>query len=170
MLIVMSGLPAAGKSAVADDLGQLLPAAVLSVDPVEVALWKAGIDHGQPTGLAAYIVVEALAGQLLTLGQTVIIDAVNDAREAREQWRGLARRHGVELRFIEVFCSDPAAHRRRLEGRRRELAGFVEPTWDAVDRRRPAFADWDEPRLILDSVRTHASNVQTAVGHLARKF
>lgn len=44
MLIVLAGLPAAGKSAVVEDLGRSLPAAVLSVDPVEAALWRAGID------------------------------------------------------------------------------------------------------------------------------
>ncbi|GAA4226968.1 hypothetical protein GCM10023075_28770 [Streptosporangium album] len=34
--------------------------------------------------------VEALASEVLALGQMVIVDAVNDAEEAREQWRGLA--------------------------------------------------------------------------------
>ncbi|MEV5321784.1 AAA family ATPase [Streptomyces sp. NPDC052687] len=53
MLIVMAGLPAAGKSSVAEGLGRALPAAVVSVDPVEAAMWRAGVDRGQPTGLAA---------------------------------------------------------------------------------------------------------------------
>lgn len=87
MLIVMSGLPGAGKSAVAEELGRRIPAPVLSVDPVEAAMWRAGIDRDQPTGLAAYVVVEALTGEILALGQRVIVDAVNDAEEAREQWR-----------------------------------------------------------------------------------
>ncbi|MEV7908485.1 AAA family ATPase, partial [Streptomyces anulatus] len=115
MLIVMSGLPGAGKSSVARELGRLLPASVLSVDPVEAAMWRAGVDRGQPTGLAAYVVVEAIASDVLSLGQTVIVDAVNDAEEAREQWRALARRRSVALRYIEVTCSDTALHRRRLE-------------------------------------------------------
>jgi predicted kinase len=166
MLIVMSGLPGAGKSAVAEELGRRIPAPVLSVDPVEAAMWRAGIDRGQPTGLAAYVVVEALAGEILALGQRVIVDAVNDAEEAREQWRALARRSGAALRLIEVICSDPDVHRRRLAGRRRGLDGFPEPTWASVQARRAAFTNWCADRLVLDSIASPADNARTALAHL----
>ncbi|MFF1344342.1 AAA family ATPase [Streptomyces sp. NPDC058290] len=53
MLIAMAGLPAAGKSSVAQELGRALPAAVVSVDPIEAAMWRAGVERAQPTGLAA---------------------------------------------------------------------------------------------------------------------
>lgn len=43
MLIVVSGLPGAGKSVLADALGPRLGAAVLSVDPIEAAIWRWGI-------------------------------------------------------------------------------------------------------------------------------
>jgi predicted kinase len=78
MLIVMAGLPGSGKSTVAEGLGRRLAAPVLSVDPVESALWRAGISREEPTGLAAYVVVEAMAADVLALGQTVVVDAVND--------------------------------------------------------------------------------------------
>lgn len=48
----MAGLPGAGKSAVADALGRALDATVLSVDPVEAAMWRAGVGRDQPTGRA----------------------------------------------------------------------------------------------------------------------
>ncbi len=38
VLVVMSGLPGAGKSSLADVLGEKLGAAVLSVDPIEAAI------------------------------------------------------------------------------------------------------------------------------------
>jgi hypothetical protein len=34
---------------------------VLSVDPIESAMWRAGLDRAQPTGLAAYLVAESIA-------------------------------------------------------------------------------------------------------------
>jgi predicted kinase len=166
VLIVMSGLPGAGKSSIAQELGRLLPAPVMSVDPVEAAMWRAGVDRSQPTGLAAYVVVEAFASEVLALGQTVIVDAVNDAAEAREQWRGLARRRSVALRNIEVTCSDRALHRRRLEDRQRGIDGFVEPTWASVEARRANFDTWCEDRLVLDSTAPLAGNVQVAMAHL----
>ncbi|MEU8794039.1 ATP-binding protein [Streptomyces sp. NPDC048643] len=169
MLIVMAGLPGTGKSAVAERLGRALPATVVSVDPVEAAMLRAGVDRGQPTGLAAYLVAEAVADGVLALGQTAIIDAVNAVDAARRQWRPLAERHGVQAAFIEVVCSDERVHRRRLEGRSRGISGFEEPTWEAVQRRRAEYEPWGEPRLVLDATEDLAANVTRARAYLAEE-
>jgi predicted kinase len=162
----MAGLPATGKSAVAEGLARVLGCALLSVDPVEAAMWRAGVDREQPTGLAAYVVAEALAAEQLALGNDVIVDAVNAVEPAREQWRALAARTGSVLRFIEVRCSDEAEHRRRLETRQRGINGMPEPTWDSVQARRAALADWHDERLVLDSMAPLPENVRLALDHL----
>ncbi|MGX1673279.1 AAA family ATPase [Streptomyces sp. NPDC055400] len=167
MLIVLAGLPGAGKSSVAEALGRRLAAPVVSVDPIEAAMWRAGVARNQPTGLAAYVVAEAVAGGVLALGQTVIADAVNAVEAAREQWRSLADRHGVPVAFIEVVCSDPVVHRQRLVGRSRGIDGFLEPTWGAVERLREEFAPWTDHRLVLDAVIDESSNVSAALEFLA---
>jgi len=164
----MAGLPGAGKSAVAEDVAAALPAAILSVDPIEAAMWAAGVARSQPTGVAAYVVAEVLAGEQLAIGRPVVVDAVNAVEPARAQWRGLAARARVPLVFVEVYCGDPDEHRRRLESRRRSIPGFPEPTWESVLARRAAFADWSEPRLRLDSLDTRAANLATALAHLAQ--
>jgi predicted kinase len=166
VLIVMAGLPATGKSAVAEGLAKALGWPVLSVDPVEAAMWRAGVSKDQPTGLAAYVVVEVLAAEQLALGHDVIIDAVNAVELARQQWRELAGRTGTELRFIEVRCSDEAEHRRRLERRRRDIGGFPEPTWESVQARRADFDDWNDERLVLDAMTPLDDNVRLALDHL----
>ncbi|MET9768791.1 ATP-binding protein [Streptomyces sp. NPDC006415] len=166
MLIAMAGLPGAGKSSVAEELGRKSAAPVVSVDPIEAAMRRAGVARSQPTGLAAYAVAEAVADGVLALGQTVIIDAVNAAEEARAQWRSLASRRGVPVVFIEVVCSDPVVHRRRFEGRSRGIEGFDEPTWEAVERRREEFAAWADDRLVLDSMIDLTRNVSTAMEFL----
>ena len=167
MLIAMAGLPGAGKSSVAEALGRKLAAPVVSVDPIEAAMWRAGVARSQPTGLAAYIVAEAVASGVLALGQTVVVDAVNAVEEARGQWRSLAGRHGVPVVFIEVACSDPVVHRLRLESRSRDIEGFYEPTWEVVERRREEFAPWADDRLVLDSMVDLSLNVATALDFLA---
>ncbi|WP_432493689.1 AAA family ATPase [Kineococcus gypseus] len=166
MLIVLCGLPASGKSALADALGRALPAPVLSVDPVEAALHRAGVGREQPTGLAAYAVTQALAGENLRLGLDVVVDAVNDAPEARDAWVEVARRHGVPARFVQVTCPDVDLHRRRLRERRRDLDGFPEPTWESVQARRHAFDSWDGERLVLDSRRPPADLAAEVLAHL----
>lgn len=165
----MVGLPAAGKSAVAEDLGRALGCAVLSVDPVEAAMWRSGVGRDQPTGLAAYVIVEVLATEQLALGHDVVVDAVNAVEPAREQWRRLADRTGTALRFIEVRCSDEGEHRRRLEARVRDINGLPEPTWDYVQATRAGFEDWSDERLVLDSMNAHEDNVRRALEHLGRR-
>lgn len=48
-LIVMAGLPGAGKSTIGEIVGARLGATVVSVDPIESAILRAGIDADQPT-------------------------------------------------------------------------------------------------------------------------
>jgi predicted kinase len=166
VLVVMSGLPGAGKSAIADAVGRELGAAVLSVDPIEAAIWRCGIPPSFETGVAAYEVAAVLAEHQLSLGLTVITDSVSSLEVAREMWRHAASRAGSQLRVIEVICSDENVHRRRLAGRQRAIEGFPEPAWDEVERRRAEWEPWTEDRLVVDSMRGHAGNVADALDFL----
>lgn len=153
--------------ALAAALGRTLPAPVVSVDPIEAALWRGGVSRTEPTGLAAYLAAEAVADGVLALGQSIVVDAVNAVEPARDQWRALAARYGVPLAFIEVVCSDTALHRARLAARRRDIAGFEEPEWADVEHRRAEFEPWSTPPLTLDSTLDQDTNIARALAHLA---
>src|ERR1700728_347851 len=105
-MLIVAGLPGAGKSTMAADLGRALHCAVLGVDQAEAAMWRAGISPSAPTHHAAYLVVAALATEQLALGHDIIVDAVNGPEPTRAQWRDLARELAAELKFIVVECSD----------------------------------------------------------------
>jgi len=167
----MAGLPGSGKSTIADAIGARLQTPVVSVDPIESAILHAGIDDDQPTGLAAYLVAEAIAEQVLAAGNGVIVDAVNAVLPAREQWVRLAERTGRRLRFIEVVCSDTEVHRDRLEMRGRNLPHLAEPTWNAVEQSLDEYSTWDGvsaavPRITLDSIEPLDVLVERAVQFL----
>lgn len=162
----MAGLPGSGKSALAEAVARELGCALLSVDPIEAAMWRSGIARSQPTGLAAYVVAEDLAREQLLVGNDAIIDAVNDVPEAREQWVALAAEVGVPLAFVEVHCSDPSVHERRLRERRRGLVGFPEPTWESVRARQAGLDSWSDRRLRLDSMRPLSDILGEALDHL----
>ena len=168
MLVVLSGLPASGKSAIAEELGPRLPAAVLSVDPIEAAICRSGIPQSFETGLAAYEVAAALTESHLRLGLSVIADAVNSLEIAREMWRDAAEQSGAALRVIEVVCREPDVHRQRLESRERDLDGFPEPTWVDVVARQDEWEDWNEERLVIDSCQSLTDNVDRALAHILR--
>lgn len=130
-------------------------------------MWRAGVNRDQPTGLAAYLVAEAVADGVLALGQSVIVDAVNAVEAARRQWRALADRRHVPVAFIEVVCSDSRVRRLRWEHRSRGIPGFEEPTWEAVQRRRDEYEPWADHRLVLDSIADLASNLAQAYEYVA---
>lgn len=165
-LIVLSGLPGSGKSAIAVQLARRLKLPVFSVDPIESAIIKAGIERSFETGLAAYLVAEALADEQLKLGNSVIVDAVNAEEEGKDVWRGLARKHGLTLTVLLVIVSDRAVHKQRLESRVKGLHGFSEVTWGMVEAREQVFTAWKEPTLTLDSSRELGANVEEALQYI----
>lgn len=138
---------------------------MLSVDPIESAIVTAGIARSFETGLAAYVVAEALAGGMLGAGLSVVIDAVNAVEEARAMWPRLARTHGADLRIIECRVSDEAVHADRVTGRQRGLA-IPEPSWEDVARRLAEWKPWPEPHLTLDAIDSVATNVARALAYI----
>jgi predicted kinase len=168
-LIVLSGLPGSGKSTIAELLAQRLRLPIFSVDPIESAIVKAGIARSFETGLAAYLVAATLADEQLKLGSSVIIDAVNAEEEGKDIWRGLAKKHGVEL-IILLVALERSLHRQRLESRVRNLHGFSEVTWDNVGARRKAFTAWKEPVLELDTSCDVEMSVEKALRHIETQF
>ena len=165
MLIVLSGMSGTGKSGIAAGVGRARKAPVLSVDPIEDAVIRAGIPHSFETGLAAYLAVEAVADGCLAAGLDVVIDAVNSVDEARDMWRALARRHNVRLAVIECVISDPSIHAARVAARDRGFA-LPEPSWSDVERRRAEWLPWPEPHLTLDGVEAPEANLDRALAYL----
>lgn len=113
-------------------------------------MWRADIPQ-EMTGIAAYGVACALASEQLGLGLSVIVDAVNPVEAAREMWRALAREQGARLVIIECICSDRQLHRARIQGRKRNIPGMTEITWERVEERRREYEPWVDKRLSLET-------------------
>jgi predicted kinase len=102
MLIVMSGLPGSGKSTLAQAVARELAACVASVDVIEAAMVRSGVEKSLRSGIAAYEVAADVAAQQLRLGRTVIADAVNAVEQARTMWRTVAEAVTVPIQFVWV--------------------------------------------------------------------
>ena len=157
MLLIFGGLPAVGKTAIANALARSIGAVHLRIDSIEQALRNSDVAVSGPEG---YVVAYAVAEDNLRLGHTVIADSVNPVEVTRAAWRGVARRAGKRCIEIEIVCSNEAEHRRRVESRSADITGHRLPTWQQVCDRN--YEPWDAG-IVID---TAGENIQASVSAL----
>ncbi len=145
VLVSLSGLPGAGKTTLARALCSRLGAMHLRIDSIEHALRAIG----QGDGPAGYLAAYAVAEDNLRLGHLVVADCVNPLAITRQAWRDAAARAGARIVEVEVVCSDPGEHRRRVEERAPDLPGQRLPTWAGVQA--CAVERWDCAPVRIDT-------------------
>jgi predicted kinase len=147
-LIVFAGLPGSGKSTLSRELALRVGAVWIRADSIEQAIKDSGVVPGDLKD-AGYRAAQAAAEDNLRLGRDVVADCVNDWQIARDGWRLAGERAGAEVVWIEVVCSDPAEHRRRVETRVVNVPGLTPPDWQAVVERE--YHPWDCERFTIDT-------------------
>ena len=165
-LVVVSGLPGTGKSTVAEHIARAIGAAHLSKDIFEAALWRSGITRESGAGWAAYEQLGAVAEAQLRVGLPVVLDSVTPNESIRSAWRDIAARTGARFLAIECVCSDESVHRSRLDGRRRNISGWPEVTWEQVVEVRSRYEPWTADRLVLDAAAPMNDNLASAEAYV----
>ena len=148
LLIVFAGLPASGKSTLSRELALRTGAVWLRADSIEQAIKDSGVVPGELQD-AGYRAAQAAAEDNLRLGRDVVADCVNDWQIARDGWRLAGERAGADVAWVEVVCSDPVEHRRRVETRVINVPGLTPPDWQAVVARK--YDPWDCERFTIDT-------------------
>jgi predicted kinase len=169
-LIVLTGLPGAGKSRLAETLGRALGIPVFAKDILEATLLRAGLAQidgaGDVLGRLGYDLLTELVRRQFHLGQSAILDSVASTVAIRDEWRSLAASYGAMWCVIQCVCSDETIHRARLAGRQRDIPGWPELEWSEVERVRGYYAPWEEDRLILDAVDSFERNPHAALKYV----
>jgi predicted kinase len=157
MLIVLAGLPGAGKTTIARTLAQRIGAVHLRIDSIEQAIRDTGLTS-RSLDDAGYRIAYAVAGDNLRIGLTVIADSVNPLQITRDAWVDVAKRIPAKFVEVEVMCSDRTEHRKRVETRAADVPGLRLPTWDEVVGRE--YHPWNRERVVVDTaVRRVEENV-----------
>ena len=129
MLIIFAGLPGVGKSTISQRLAAELRAVYFRVDTVEQSL----IDYGvADIGGMGYSAGYAIARDNIRLGRIVVADTVNPILVTRNAWRRAALDLDKPYVDVEVYCSDLAEHRRRVEERILDCPRRANLTWEDV--------------------------------------
>lgn len=148
ILYIFSGLPASGKSTLAQELAKVTKATYVRIDTIEQSLKNTGGQESIITSEGYKIAYEVTKDNLL-VGNCVIADSVNPLRLTRDQWNQVAI--SVEAKFIniEILCSDIEEHRNRVESRNIEVKNLVAPTWKEIRERE--YHQWHVSKLQVDT-------------------
>jgi predicted kinase len=167
-LIIFSGLPGTGKSALAEAVGRKLGIPVFAKDWLEATLLRSKVvpaEIEKQLGSFGYDLLTTLAERQLILGQSVILDSVASTESIRNTWRELGKKYNANWRVIECICSDVSVHRSRLEQRQRNIPGWHELQWSDVEFVQSYYVSWEEERLVLDSIDPVDQNILAALNY-----
>lgn len=157
LLIAFAGLPGSGKTSLARAVAKRFNGLYSRIDTIEMAIRDTRL-FSEEIGPVGYVVAYRLAEENLRLGRTVVADPVNPLQITRESWSLVAGNAGVPLIEIEVICSEPVEHRRRIESRAPDLDGLPRLTWANVCDRK--YETWLAPHLILDTAGKSAGKAE----------
>jgi predicted kinase len=131
---------------VAQLLAVRVGAAYVRIDTIEQALREVCSIDVQGEG---YRLAYRVTADNLRLGISVVADSCNPIALTRREWERVARDTGAPYVNIEVVCSDPREHQKRVETRRSTVPGLTLPTWRDVTERQ--YDDWTVDRVVVDT-------------------
>jgi predicted kinase len=149
---IFSGLPGSGKTTLAQGLAARVGAVYLRIDTIEQGLRE--LCQVQVEG-EGYRLTYRIATDNLRLGNSVVADSCNPIELTRREWEEVAVAAAVPYANIEVTCSDPIEHRRRIDTRVSTVPGLQLPTWEDVVKRE--YHPWTVSRIVIDTAGCSAA-------------
>lgn len=162
-LFIFSGLPASGKSTLAQELAKKINATFIRVDTVEQGL--ADFFKYKVQGSEGYELSHRLASDNLKLGNNVVADSVNPWALTRKDWNEVAISNQANFVNIEVICSNQDEHKQRAEARITGVKNLKLPTWEEILNRD--YHQWSEPRVLID---TSGRKISESINELIQKL
>ncbi|HLM96350.1 MAG TPA: AAA family ATPase [Acidimicrobiales bacterium] len=176
LLVLVTGLPATGKSTMATVAAKELGSALLGHDWAMSGLrpyreLQESLDGMLPSGhrVVGWSIMWALARAQLRIGSSVVLDGVARAPEVAGS-RQVAADEGARCLVVMTRCADADVHRARVDGRQRQIPNWYELDWEHVARSRASWVAPEDVDIVLeatDSVDANADALRAAIGSLS---
>ena len=145
-LYIFSGLPACGKTTLAQKLVAHTGFSFLRIDTIEQGLRDLCSVNVQGEG---YRLSYRIAQDNLKLGCSVVADSCNPISLTRKEWQEVAKSTGTCFENIEIICSDLSIHKQRVENRESSVESLRLPSWSDVVSRE--YHNWNGSRHVIDT-------------------
>ena len=171
-LVLFSGLAGTGKTTLANVIARELKTPVISFDYfIDFALPRHVLtDPGNWTNQDVFELMNKLAEQQLSLGVSVILDAVYFSQMSRDAVGAMVERCNARFRVIHTFCSDKNVWKQRVVNRADNASPDETPAqWETIMAELDKFHPWSQTSaLFIDSVNPFKENLQTAIKYLTQ--
>ncbi|RXJ73183.1 kinase [Veronia nyctiphanis] len=161
-LYIFSGLPAVGKSTLAQLLSKQLCVQYIRIDTVEQGLRDL---CGLNVECEGYQLSYRIIHDNLSLGLSVISDSCNTEEFVRREWEQVATKSGANFVNIEVICSNPREHERRARTRKTSVENLQPPSWDKIQNR--VYEPWNSDVITID---TASRSINECLNELMKKL
>jgi predicted kinase len=161
-LYIFSGLPASGKSTLAQLLAKHIGAIYVRVDTVEQGLRDL---CGFTVEGEGYHLSYRIISDNLKLGISAVSDSCNPIELTRDQWQKVATSVGAHFTNIEICCSNSTEHKYRVKTRYNAVKNLQLPSWEQIQDRR--YEPWDREVVQID---TTGKSVEQAFSELTHKL
>ncbi len=145
ILLIITGLPATGKTTLARAYAERYGAVHLNSDQVRAELGLRG-HYGPEAKQRVYEVLLARVHQALQARQDVVMDSVLPRETLRKPFRHVAAECGAECRWVYLYLRDDTA-RQRLSRPRPDS----EATYEVYEKLRDEWEDIAGPHLSLQA-------------------
>lgn len=173
-MIIVSGLPGAGKTFFASRLSQEIDAEYISSELVRYDMAQAG-QYPFDDELNVYEDMARRAAHLLRRGKSVVVDATFYRAEMRNMFLTLARLLHEKVVYIMVVADEDLIHQR--------LHGSYHPETSILvyEQLKPQYEDLENTHMVLESktdnlnemliaAKEHIRTVQFITGKSSSKF
>jgi predicted kinase len=166
LLVVVTGLPATGKSTIARNLAKRLHGTFLSTDLIRKKLLYRPRYTKEEKELI-YAIMLLVARYLLLSGVTVILDGTFYKRSLRKRVYAVAARTKSNLKIIESACPEHVI-RRRMKRRARRKRNLSDADYDVYKKVAAQFEPIHRKHIVVDTSMFLRQNLDEIV-HKIRK-